>query len=58
VDRQRPEQQLIEERKNGCVRADPERQRKDGDRGNERRLEQRPEREFEIVGHEEASASP
>ena len=48
--RQRPQEHLIEQRKDRGVCADPERQRGDGDDGDERRLEERPQSELEI-GH-------
>ncbi|HEY7284130.1 MAG TPA: hypothetical protein VH497_01715 [Vicinamibacterales bacterium] len=46
--RQRTEQDLIEEREDGRVRADAERQRHDGHRRHERRLEQGPDRELDV----------
>ena len=48
--RQGAQQHLVEQRENSGVRADAERQRQDGDQRDERRLEQRSEREFQ-VGH-------
>ena len=46
--RQRPQEELVEQREDGRVGPDPERQRDDGDDRDERALEERPERELEV----------
>ena len=46
--RQRPQQHLVEQREDRRVRADPERERDDRDRGDERGLEERPEGKFQV----------
>ena len=48
-DRQRPEQDLVEEREDRGIGAKPERQRQNGDAGDERRLEQRAERKSQVA---------
>ena len=49
LDRQRPQQHLVEQREDGGRRPDPERQRDDGDHGDKGCPEQRAEGEFQVT---------